>query len=328
MADEHDRAMMENLYWWGVPTLFRCENKEDPAGLDVALVGVPHSAGNGTTERDQHLGPRAVRNVSAVQRRVHMKFGIDPWDILSIADLGDVPFPEANDNEASIERMTTFYKAIDAAGARPVSIGGDHSITGGILQALGGKGSNLAGGEKIALLHMDAHTDVFTSVDHFLGAKKSAAHWGAYLADQGHIDPTRSVQIGIRGNPRTLDWLQGSYDYGYHVVTMAEYRAKRLQHWLEIIPEIIGDAPLYITFDLDCLDPTVAPGVSNLEPGEQGFLMDEAMAILRSVRGLNIIGGDVVCLMPTKDHRNQITALSAGSVMFEMISLIADNLKK
>jgi len=328
MSEEHDRAMMENLYWWGVPTLFRTEHKTDPSNLDVALVGVPHSAGNGTTERDQHLGPRALRNVSAVQRRVHMNFGIDPWSMLDIADLGDVPFPEANDNEASIQRITDFYQTIDKAGARPISVGGDHSITGGILQALGGKGTTLAKGEKVALLHMDAHTDVFTSVDHFLGAKKSAAHWGAYLADQGHVDPTKSVQIGLRGNPRTLDWLQGSYDYGYNVVTMAEYRAKALEHWIEMIPEVIGDTPLYITFDLDCLDPTIAPGVSNLEPGEQGFLMDETIALLRSVRGLNIIGGDIVCMMPTKDSRNQITALSAGAVMFEMISLIADKLGK
>ncbi len=324
MSKEHDRAMMENLYWWGVPTLFRTDHKTDPSGLDVALVRVPHSGGNGTTERDQHLGPRALRNVSAVQRRVHMNFGIDPWKMLEIADLGDVPFPEANDNEASIQRITDFYQTIDKAGARPISVGGDHSITGGILQALGGKGTNIAKGEKIALLH----TDVFTSVDHFLGAKKSAAHWGAYLADQGHIDPTKSVQIGLRGNPRTLDWLQGSYDYGYNVVTMAEYRAKALEHWVEMIPDVIGDTPLYITFDLDCLDPTIAPSVSNLEPGEQGFLMGETIALLRSVRGLNIIGGDIACMMPTKDSRNQITALSAGSVMFEMISLIADKLGK
>lgn len=328
MSDEHERAMMEGLYWWGIPTLFRTEHKTDSEGLDIALVGVPHSGGNGTTERDQHLGPRALRNVSAVQRRVHMNFGIDPWKILNVADIGDVPFPRANDNEACIQQITDFYTDVDKKGARPISIGGDHSITGGILQALGGKGSNLAKGEKVALLHMDAHTDVFTSVDHFLGAKKSAAHWGAYLADQGHVDPTKSVQIGLRGNPRTLDWLQGSYDYGYNVVTMAEYRAKALQHWVEMIPDIIGDTPLYITFDLDCLDPTIAPGVSNLEPGEQGFLMDETMAILRSVRGLNIIGGDIVCMMPTKDSRNQITALSAGAVMFEMISLIADKLGK
>ena len=220
MAEEPDRSMMENLYWWGIPPLFRCPNL--PAeGQDIALVGVPHSTGNGTTERDQHLGPRAVRNVSAVARRVHSAFAIDPWTAAKIADIGDVPFPRANDNEDCIERITAFYQNIAKAGARPVSIGGDHSITGGIVQALGG--SELAGGQPVSFLHLDAHTDVFTKVDHFLGAQKSAAHWGAYLADQGKVDPSRSTQIGLRGHPRTLDWLQPSYEYGYNIVTMREF---------------------------------------------------------------------------------------------------------
>ncbi|MEO1425138.1 MAG: arginase family protein, partial [Pseudomonadota bacterium] len=178
--------------------------------------------GNGTTERDQHLGPRAVRHVSALQRRVHLGMGFDPWAAARVHDLGDVALPEANDNEASIERITARFREIDGAGARPVSIGGDHSVTGGVLQALGG--GRLADGRPVSLLHFDAHTDVFASLDHFLGARKSAAHWGAYLADQGRVDPTKSVQIGLRGNPRTLDWLQPSYDYGYNVVTMKEYR--------------------------------------------------------------------------------------------------------
>lgn len=321
MADEHDRAMMENLYWWGIPTMFRCPNLE-PEGQDIALVGVPHSTGNGTTERDQHLGPRALRHVSAVQRRVHGLFGIDPWAMARIADVGDVPFPRANDNEDCIARITEFYRRIDAAGARPVSVGGDHSITGGILQALG-RGA-LAGGEPVSLLHLDAHTDVFTTVDHFLGARKSAAHWGAYLADQGQVDPSRSMQIGLRGNPRTLDWLQPSYDYGYNIVTMREFRQRGLEDVVAQAREVLGDRPVYITFDLDCLDPTVAPGVSNLEPGEKGFDIDEAMGLLRAARGLNIVGGDVVCMMPTKDSPNNITALSAAAVMFEMIAMIAE----
>jgi len=202
MATEHDRAMMENLYWWGIPTLFRCPNL-GPEGQDIALVGVPHSTGNGTTERDQHLGPRALRNVSAVARRVHTQFQLNPWEAAKIADIGDVPFPRANDNEHCIQQITDFYSGIDAAGARPISVGGDHSITGGIVQALGrGK---ITGGEPVSFLHLDAHTDVFTKVDHFLGAEKSAAHWGAYLADQGKVDPTRSMQIGLRGHARTLD---------------------------------------------------------------------------------------------------------------------------
>ena len=321
MARKHDDSMMNNLYWWGIPTMFRCPH-ENVDGADIALVGVPHSTGNGTTERDQHLGPRAIRNVSALQRRVHGEFRIDPWETARIIDAGDVPFPRANDNEHCIEQITAFYKDIDDAGAKPVSIGGDHSITGGIIQALG-KGQ-LTKGEPVCFLHLDAHTDVFTTVDHFLGAKKSAAHWGAYLVDQGLVDPTHSMQIGLRGHPRTLDWLQPSYDYGYNVVTMAEYRQRGAADVIAQIKETLAGRPVYITFDLDCLDPTVAPAVSNIEPGVTGFSMDEAVALIRSVRGMNIIGGDVVCIMPTKDHPNQITAMSAAAIMFEMISMIAE----
>lgn len=324
MARHHDESMMNNLYWWGIPTLFRCP-QGGPEDKDIALAGVPHSTGNGTTERDQHLGPRAVRHVSALQRRVHGGFGLDPWNTAAIADIGDVPLPRANDNEDCIAQITNFYKEVDQCGARPVSIGGDHSITGGILQALG-RGT-LASGEPISLLHLDAHTDVFTKVDHFLGAKKSAAHWGAYLADQGCVDPKRSMQIGLRGHPRTLDWLQPSYEYGYNVVTMADYRRRGAADVLAEAQEVLAGRPVYITFDLDCLDPTVAPAVANLEPGVKGFDMDEATALLHAARGLNIVGGDVVCLMPTKDHPNNITSMIATAVMFEMISMIAENLK-
>ncbi len=322
MADKHNKSMMENLYWWGVPTLFRAPHSS-AEGADIALVGVPHSTGNGTTERDQHLGPRAVRNVSALQRRVHGEFQLDPWSSANIVDAGDVPFPRANDNEDCIERITEFFSDIDQAGARPVSIGGDHSITGGIVQALGcGK---LAGGEPVSFLHLDAHTDVFTKVDHFLGAEKSAAHWGAYLADQGKVDPSRSMQIGLRGHPRTLDWLQPSYDYGYNIVTMADYRRRGAADVISEIKRVLDGRPVYITFDLDCLDPTVAPAVSNIEPGVTGFSMDEAVELVRAARGMNIIGGDVVCMMPTKDNPNQITAMVGATIMFEMISMIAEN---
>lgn len=324
MAEQHDASMMNNLYWWGVPTLFRCP-QDDVANADIALVGVPHSTGNGTTERDQHLGPRAVRNMSALQRRAHGGFGFDPWASTTIVDAGDVPFPRANDNEDCIQQITDFYRPIDAANTRPVSIGGDHSITGGIIQALGN--GTLTWGEKVCFLHIDAHTDVFTTVDHFLGAKKSAAHWGAYLVDQGQVDPTHSMQVGLRGHPRTLDWLQPSYDYGYNVVTMAEYRQRGALDVIEQIKTVLAGRPVYITFDLDCLDPSVAPAVSNIEPGVNGFTMDEAVALLHAVRGMNIIGGDVVCLMPTKDSPNQITSMVAAAVMFEMIAMIAETVK-
>ena len=320
-----DQMMLESLYWWDVPTLFRCPLERDPNQLDIALVGVPHSTGNGTTERDQHLGPRAVRDVSALARRVHTEFEIDPWKRCRIGDMGDVPLPEANDNERCIERMTTFYKRLDAAGTRPVSIGGDHAITGGIIQAISGEHAKLTDGKKAAFLHFDAHTDSFEQIPHFLGAKKSAAHWAAYLVRSGLIDSSKSIQIGMRGNPRTLDWWKTSSDLGYEVVPIKRYRELGMEKTKQLINERIGDAPVYITFDLDCMDPTICPGVANLECGIQGFLVDEVMELLRCVRGKNIIGGDVVCLMPTKDHSNKQTSHFAAAVMFEMVSLIADS---
>ena len=118
MNDEvsaQDQMMLDGLYWWDIPTLFRCPVERDPAQLDIALVGVPHSTGNGTTERDQHLGPRAVRDISALARRVHTEFQIDPWKACRIGDMGDVPLPEANDNERCIERITQFYRKLDAS---------------------------------------------------------------------------------------------------------------------------------------------------------------------------------------------------------------------
>jgi len=142
-----------------------------------------------------------------------------------------------------------------------------------------------------------------------------------------HVDPARSLQIGMRGNPRTLGWLQPSYDLGYEVVEMARYRELGLAATCDLIRERIGDAPVYITFDLDCLDPSVAPAVSNLEAGVTGFTIDEANAMLRAVQGLNVVGGDVVCLMPTKDLPNNITAMVAAHVLFEITALVAESIR-
>lgn len=323
LPDNDELRVMDALYWWGVPTLFRAPYVPDPHKADIALVGVPHSTGNGTTERDQHLGPRAVRHVSANGRRVHLEYQLDPWTTCRINDLGDVPFPQANYNEHCIEQITSFFKNIADAGTCPVAIGGDHSITGGILQGIAGAGSKLTNNEKAVLLHFDAHTDAFSNLDHFLGAKKSAAHWASYLVENGHVDATHSIQLGIRGNTRTLDWLQPSYDLGYEVITMDRYNSIGPEETIAIIKNRIGDRPLYITFDLDCLDPTVAPGVSNIEAGCEGFRINQITQILHALKGCNLIGGDVVCMMPTKDSPNNITAMVATAVMFEILSLIA-----
>ena len=112
MSDSNDELMMETMYWWGIPTLFRCEHNKNLSECDIALAGVPHSTGNGTTERDQHLGPRAVRHVSAGLRRVHLDYNINPWKRKKIFDLGDVALPHANNNERCIKDITDFYSKI------------------------------------------------------------------------------------------------------------------------------------------------------------------------------------------------------------------------
>ena len=117
-----DVDMLETLWWWGVPSLFRCPVDPDPAACEIALVGVPHSSGNGSTERDQHLGPRAVRNVSAQYRRYHAAYDFSPWEACRINDLGDVPLSEGMDNELSVQRITDHFARIAQAGASPVAI--------------------------------------------------------------------------------------------------------------------------------------------------------------------------------------------------------------
>jgi guanidinopropionase len=321
------RRSSESWYWWGIATFFRCPLAETPDEVDIGLVGVPHSSGNGSTERDQHLGPRAVRNVSGYYRRSHGVHGFSPWDIAKISDLGDVPLPEAMNNEACIRDIEAFYARLDATGTRPVSIGGDHSITGPIIKAIAGPGRRLSGGQPCALIHFDAHTDSYDNMPHWLGAKRSAAHWAAYTAKEGAVDPARSIQIGMRGHPATAIHTGGvggsSRALGYEVVPMAEFERLGIERTVEMIRARVGDRPAYVTFDLDCLDPSVAPGVSNLEPGFGGMTIREATRVLQGLKGLNIIGADVVCLMPTKDSPNEITAQVAMVMMFELICLIA-----
>ena len=323
MKKLEDDLMMETMYWWGIPTFFRCKNDNNIKNCDIGLVGIPHSTGNGTTERDQHLGPRAVRNVSPGLKRVHLEFGINPWERNVINDLGDVPLPEANDNEKCIERITDYFKKIALTGKKVVSMGGDHSITGGILQGLGDANSKLTNGSKINLIQFDAHTDTYENLDHFLGAKKSAAHWASYTVRNNIVDATHSTQIGLRGNPRTLNWLQPSYDLGYQIITMEKYIKIGIEKSIKLIHSNLDDKPVYITFDLDCLDPSFAPAVSNLEPAFKGFSIEEARKLIQSLKGKNIIGGDVVCLMPTKDNPNNITSMVAASIMFEIICLLS-----
>ncbi len=308
---------MRSTYWWGVPTLLAAPHDPDPVGCDVALVGVPHSSGNGSTERDQHLGPRAVRHVSAGYRRRHRRFGVVPHDLCRLRDVGDVVMPEFMVSDRAIRDIEARFRQIAAAGARPVAVGGDHSITLPILRALGSPERPLA------LVHLDAHLDTYDRMDTWFGVVDSAAHWASKAVHERLVDPGRSIQLGMRGHLSPWTQANVSDELGYLVLEKARCDDLGVEGVVTAILERVGDCPVYVSLDLDCLDPGIAPGVSNLEPGEDGFTMTQAAGILQGLRGRDVVGGDVVCLMPTKDNPNAITAMNATAIMFELAALIA-----
>jgi guanidinopropionase len=209
---------------------------------------------------------------------------------------------------------------------QPVSVGGDHAITGPILKAIAGRHAKISGGRKAALLHFDAHRDDYEHIPHWLGSVRSAAHWAAYTVVEEHVDPARSVQLGMRGNPIKPRADIHESKLGYRLIPADEFYRIGIEKTVEIIRERVGDAPLYVTFDLDVLDPAEAPAVANMEPGLRGLRAWEAIEIFHGLRGLNIIGADIVCLIPSKDMAAKITCMTTMVLMFEMINLIADHL--
>lgn len=182
------------------------------------------------------------------------------------------------------------------------------------------------------MVHFDAHHDSYGDDDlanyHVLGNYEWAGAWARIMHAEGLVDGDKVVQIGMRGHMFDVDEDRFSRAAGYRIIEKTEFDRMGVEAVVAEIRQRIGDTPTYITFDLDVLDTAVAPGVANLEPGYKGMEMPEAMAVLHGMRGMNIIGGDVVCLMPTKDSPNNITSINGAVIMFEQISLIADYLAR
>ena len=322
--DAADRDVMRSVYWWGIPTFFGCPHEEDPARCDIALVGVPHSTGNGSTERDQHLGPRAIRSAACNWRPMHLRFGIDPWKTCRIHDVGDVVMPNFMVSDIAVREIEGFFREIDAAGACPLSVGGDHSITLPILRAIAGDRARV--GRPVAVVHFDAHYDSFDRMPTWFGVVDSAGHWASKAVHEGLVDPARSLLVGRRGPLSAWGQTNVSEELGYRVIHKSDFDDLGVEQTAAAIRERVGDLPIYVSFDLDVLDPSVAPAVSNLAFGEDGLTMTQATRLLQGLRGLEVIGGDVVCIMPTKDSPNNITALNAAAILFELVSLVADRL--
>ncbi|HEY8567195.1 MAG TPA: agmatinase [Beijerinckiaceae bacterium] len=275
------------------------------ADLDVALLGVPMDLGV-TNRAGSRLGPRAVRAIERIGPFEHV-LRVAPFSEAKIADIGDVPFRSRFSLEQCHEDIEAYLGTIHAAGVRPLSVGGDHSISLPILKALGK-------GRPLGMIHIDAHCDTSGPYE---GTK---FHHGGPFREAvlaGVLDPERTIQIGIRGGAEYL-W-EFSTESGMTVIHAEEAVAMGMPAVIEKARAVAGAGPTYLTFDVDSLDPAFAPGTGTPEVG--GLQPREALQILRGLAGLDIVAGDVVEVAPQYDGTTN-TAHAAAQVMFTLLCLM------
>jgi len=303
--------MLEPRYA-GIATFMRAPLAGSLEDLDIALVGVPTDLGVTNRAGARH-GPREIRNASSLIRTINVAMGFNPYEVCRIADVGDVRFSGHFDLEQQVEDIETYFRQLHDAGVLPVTAGGDHSITYPIFRGI-------AADAPIGMVHIDAHTDTWGEI---WGSKY---HHGApfrLAVEEGLLDPRRTIQIGIRGGQNFMDGIEFSKSSGMHVVFIEEFAERGVDAIVKEARRVVGDGPTYISFDVDGLDPVYAPGTGTPEIG--GITTLEAQTLLRGLRGLNLIGGDVVEVAPPFDPSGN-TALVGASMMFEILCLVADSL--
>ena len=276
------------------------------SGLDVALVGVPMDLGV-TNRPGARFGPRAVRQVERIGPYNHALACV-PSTLVKVADVGDVPFESRYSLEQSHADIEAYFQKLVGAGVVPLAVGGDHSISLPILKALGRNAP-------VGMIHIDAHCDTGGA---FEGSK---FHHGGPFREAvlaGVLDPERTIQIGIRGNAEYL-W-EFSYASGMTVIHAEEFMRLGLEQTIVRMRSVVGSGPVYISFDVDSLDPAFAPGTGTPEAG--GLMTREAMELVRAAKGLAIVGGDVVEVAPQYDASTN-TAQAAAQVLFEIFTVLA-----
>jgi guanidinopropionase len=301
---------MKEPRYTGIATFMRAPLADGFDNIDIGLIGVPTDLGVTNRPGARH-GPREIRNASSLMRAYNLGLDINPYELCRIADLGDVRLSHRYDLEKQVEAIEAFYRRVVAAGVRPVTAGGDHSITYPIFKALGAAAP-------VGMVHIDAHTDTWGE---FYGSKFTHGAPFRLAVEQGVLDPKRTIQIGIRGGQNFMDGIEFSRAHGMRVVFIEEFASLGVERVIEECRRVVGDGPTYISFDVDGLDPVYAPGTGTPEIG--GLTTLEAQRLLRGLRGLNLVGGDVVEVAPPYDQTGN-TALVGATIMFEIICLIAD----
>ncbi|WP_209123332.1 agmatinase [Alkalihalobacillus sp. BA299] len=294
----------------GVRTFMRLENIQTTEDVDFVIVGVPFdtAASNRVGTR---YGPQHVRNASVLLRPYNPDQDINIFDYCSGVDYGDIDVVPGNIHR-TYDNMVEGLMPIVEKGITPIIIGGDHSISLGNLRAFARKYG------PISLVHFDAHGDTW---DNYYGEKYMHGTPFRRAVEEGLIDTAHSIQIGMRGPLYGPDCIQDARDLGFEVITMSEMRKLGQENVIKRIHERVGgESPVFVTFDIDFVDPAYAPGTGT--PEVAGPTSHEALEYVRSLKGLNIVGFDLVEVLPAFDP-TEITAGLASAVAFEMISLVA-----
>ncbi|GMG81654.1 agmatinase [Paralimibaculum aggregatum] len=290
----------------GLATFFRLPYREDFEAdpPEIGIVGVPYDGGVTNRPGSRH-GPREVRNMSSFLRRENQATGAKPFEA-KVADIGDAWVTRPYALEGAHQEIEAHFARIHAAGIRPLSCGGDHSVSLPILRGI-------AGGGPLAMIHIDAHCD---TGDGYMGSR---FHHGApfkVAVDEGLLDPRRVVQIGIRGSVHSQEMWAFSYASGMRVMQIEEVEERGWRACMEEALGIVGETPCYVSFDIDALDPVYAPGTGTPEAG--GLTMREAQGMVRMLAGLDIRGADLVEVAPPFDTA-QMTALNGATIMYELL---------
>ena len=301
----------------GIPTFMRLPHlkPEDPMAaehVDVGIIGVPWDGGTTNRPGARH-GPRQMRDLSTMVRNVHHVSAIKPFDLINCADLGD---SSVNPIEImdTLDRVEAFYKSVKAAGITPLTAGGDHLITLPVMRGI-------SDGTPMAMVHFDAHTDTW---DRYFGDSKYT-HGTPFrrAIEEGLLDPKRIIQIGIRGSLYSDEDKEWGLAQGIRVMEIEECFDLGPEGIIAEARRVVGDAPTYISFDVDALDPVYAPGTGTPEIG--GLTTFDAQKIVRGLQGLNLVGADVVEVSPPFDPSGA-TALVGVTMMFEILCVLADSM--
>jgi guanidinobutyrase len=292
----------------GPGTMMRLPSAASPQGLDAAFIGVPLDTGT-SNRAGARFGPRQIRAESALLRPYNLATGAAPFDALQVADLGDVAI-NTYSIAKSMEIITAFYDRVLAAGCRPLTLGGDHTIALPILRALARRHGPLA------LVHVDAHADVN---DDMFGERVTHGTPFRRAVEEGLLACDRVFQIGLRGTGYAADDFDWPRRQGFTIVPAHEIWYRSLAPLMGEVRDRVGSAPVYITFDIDGLDPAYAGGTGTPEVG--GLSVPQGLEIIRGCRGLNVVGGDLVEVSPPYDPSGN-TALLGANLLYEMLCVL------